>query len=79
MKDYRVKAGSILKFTRFDPDDYKKTDQGIEKTDDYAELAEQLENSENASMPTAPVPCSLCCREWIPAAKTGQSSTSRPV
>ncbi|MEP6935878.1 MAG: hypothetical protein ABI988_18390 [Nitrospirota bacterium] len=38
MKDYRVKAGSNLKFTRFDHDDYKKTDQGIEKTDDYGRI-----------------------------------------
>ena len=30
MKDYRVKAGSILKSVRFDHDDCKKTNQGIE-------------------------------------------------
>jgi len=38
MKDYRVKAGNILKFTRFDQDDYKKIDQGIEKADDYCRI-----------------------------------------
>ena len=38
MKDYWVKAGSILKSARFDQDDYKKTDQGIEKTDDCGRI-----------------------------------------
>ena len=30
MKGYRMKVGGTLRFTRFDSDDYKKTDQGIE-------------------------------------------------
>jgi polyphosphate kinase 2 (PPK2 family) len=57
MKDYPVKVGSILKFRRFDHDDYKKTLQGKEKTDDYdrigraaCELQERLYVNGNRPM-----------------------------